>query len=152
MPELLIALLAFVAVMVGGMYGFSVLASKMVTHAIQTRLKALEQITNEQIPDDWLRPFRRRVAALRQTAADEGRFSRLSGRIQRHCLRNLDEMIRFTTRVNYTDSAATQKELLGILNTHRETWAAKEWRAWITHVEDLDKPAETGEGVEMLER
>ncbi|HOT91329.1 MAG TPA: hypothetical protein PLJ78_12525 [Anaerolineae bacterium] len=147
MPELLIILIVFVVVMVSGMYGFSVLASKLVTHAIQIRLKAVEQITAGRVPDDWLRPFQRRVATLRQTAAEEARFSRLSKHIQRRCLRNLDEMIRFTTRINYTDSAATQKELIGILNTYQEAWAARDWREWITDVENLDTPTETGEGI-----
>ncbi len=141
MPQFFIILIVFVVVMVGGMYGFSTLASKMVTRAIQDRLRALQQITEGQVPADWLKPFRKRVAALRRRAASDAQFARLGDRIEQRCLSRLDEMTRFTAKVNYADSEATQKDLIGLLKAYQQAWPAKNWRDWIAHVEALDMPS-----------
>jgi len=142
--EFLIALIAFVAVLTGGMYGFSVLASKLLTHAIQDRLHALQDIVEGRIPDVWLKPFRRRAEVLRRNAASEAQFIRLAKRIQKRCLHHLDEMTRYTTSVNFTDSELTQKEIVALLQRYQKIWATKDWRAWIAAVEALDtlRPAE----------
>ncbi len=143
----LVILIVFIAVITGGMFGFSKLASKMVTRAIQNRLHALQAIVEGKIPDVWLKPFQRRSTTLRRNAASEAQFVRLGGRIQKHCLRNLDEMTRYITNVNMTDSETTHKEIVSLLKSYQQTWPAKDWRDWIAHVEALDTPRETGEDV-----
>ncbi len=145
MSQFLIILLVFVAVMTGGMYGFTKLASKMVTRAIQDRLHALQALVEGRIPDVWLKPFRRRVATLRRNTASEAQFARLGARIQKHCLRNLDEMTRYVTNINMVDSEVTKQEIVGFLKTYQQTWPAKDWREWIAGVEALDTPRATGE-------
>ncbi|MBN2390977.1 MAG: hypothetical protein JXR84_09645 [Anaerolineae bacterium] len=129
---------AFIAVMTVGMYGFSKLASKMVTRAIHERLQALEAIVKGEIPDAWLKPFQRRAAALHRNAASEAQSSRLGARIQKRCLRNLDEMTRYVTNVNIADTETTHKTIIADLKAQQQTWLAKEWREWIAHVEALD--------------
>ncbi len=138
--QFLILLIVFIAVMTGGMYGFTKLASKMVTRAIQDRLHALQEVVEGRIPDVWLKPFQRRVVALRRNAASDAQFARLGGRIQKHCLRNLDEMTRYVTNVNMVDSEVTKQEIVGLLETYQQTWPTKDWRAWIADVEELDTP------------
>ena len=140
-----ILLIVFIAVMTGGMYGFSKLASNMVTRAIQGRLHALEEIVEGQIPTDWLAPFERRVAALRRNAAGDAQFARLGGRIRKRCLRNIDEMTRYITNVNMADTEATHKEIIANLKAQQQAWVAKDWREWIAHVEALDTPRATAE-------
>lgn len=138
----LIAILAiFIAIMTGSMWGLTVLASKMVTRAIQDRLRALQQITEGRVPADWLKPFQKRVAALHRRSAGEAQFARLGGRIQRHCLKLLDEMTRYLTKVNFTDSEMTQREIIGLLKAYQQAWPTKDWRAWIADVETSDVPA-----------
>lgn len=144
--EFLIALIAFVVVLSGGMYGFSVLASKMLTRAIQDRLHALQEIVEGRIPDVWLKPFRRRTAALRRNAAGEARFARLGKRIQKRCLHHLEEMTQYTSKINFTDSELTQKEIVALLKTYQRTWPAKDWREWIAAVEALDTSSATPDG------
>lgn len=134
----LIILIVFVVVLTVGMYGFTKLASKMVTRAIQDRLHALQKVVEGKIPDVWLKPFRRRVAALRRSAASEARFARLGERIRQHCLRNLDEMTRYVTNTNLADSETTHKEILANLKMLQQTWPDKHWRDWIAAVETLD--------------
>jgi hypothetical protein len=136
---------AFIAIMTGGMYGFSKLASKMVTHAIQGRLHALQEIVEGKVPDVWLKPFQRRVATLRRNAASEAQFARHGERIQKRCLSNLDEMTRYITNVNIADTEATHKEIIGLLKAYQQTWPTKNWRDWIAHVEALDMPRESEE-------
>jgi hypothetical protein len=136
----LILLIVFVAVMTGGMYGFTKLASKMVTRAIQDRLHALQEIVEGRIPDVWLKPFQRRVTALRRNAASEAQFARLGARIQKHCLRNLDEMTRYITNIKIADTEATHREILADLKAYQQTWPTKDWPEWIAHVEALDTP------------
>ncbi len=141
--QFLVLLIVFVAVMTGGMYGFTKLASKMVTRAIQDRLHALQEIVEGRIPDVWLRPFQRRVAALRRNAASEAQCARLGGRIQKHCLRHLDEMTRCVTSIKIADTEATHREILADLKAYQQTWPAKDWREWIAAVEALDTPRAT---------
>lgn len=143
--QFLILLIVFVAVMTGGMYGFSKLASKMVTRAIQDRLHALQEVVEGRIPDVWLKPFQRRVVTLRRNAASEAQFVRLGKRIQKHCLRNLDEMTRYIANVNIADTEATHRGILADLKSCQQTWPAKDWREWIAAVEALDTPHTTGE-------
>ena len=143
--QFLILLIVFVAVMTGGMYGFSKLASKMVTRAIQERLHALQEVVEGRIPDVWLKPFQGRIATLRRNAASEAQLARLGKRIQKQCLRNLDEMTRYITNVNIADSEATHRGILADLKSRRQTWPAKDWREWIAAVEALDAPRATEE-------
>ncbi len=145
MSQFLIILLVFVAVMTGGIYGFTKLASKMVTRAIQDRLHALQEIVEGRIPDAWLKPFQRRVVALRHSAASEVQFARLGARIQKRCLRNLDEMTRYTSNINFTDSEVTKQEIVALLRAYRQTWPNKDWREWVAHVEALATPRTTEE-------
>jgi hypothetical protein len=141
----LILLVVFVVVITGGMYAFSKLASKMVTHALQERLHALQEIVEGKVPSVWLKPFQRRVAVLRRKAADEAQFARLGERIQKRCLSNLDEMTRYITNVNIADTEATQKGIIAYLKAQQKAWPAKDWREWIAHVEELDTPRATEE-------
>jgi hypothetical protein len=138
--QFLVLLVVFVVVVAGGMFIFSKLASKMVTHAIQDRLHALQEIVEGRIPDVWLRPFQRRVTALRSKAASEAQFARLGRRIQKYCLRNLDEMTRYITNIKIADTEATHRTILADLKAQQQAWPAKDWREWIAHVEELDTP------------
>ena len=133
----IVLFIAFIAVMTGGMYGFSRLASTIVTRAIQNRIHALEAIVEGRVPDVWLKPFQKRVAALRRNAASEAQFEQLGRRIQKRCLRNLDEMTRYVTNVNIADSEATHKRIIADLTVQRQAWPVKDWREWIAHVEAL---------------
>jgi hypothetical protein len=137
--------IAFIAVMTVGVYGFNKLASKIVTRAIHERLHALQEIVEGRVPDVWLKPFQRRVAALRRNAASEVQFTRLGKRIQKRCLRNLNEMTRYVTNVNIADTETTHKEIIADLKAQQQTWPAKDWREWIAHVEALDAPRATEE-------
>jgi len=141
----LILLLIFIVVMTGSIYAFTKLASKMVTRAIQDRLHALQEVVEGRIPDVWLRPFQRRVATLRNNTASEAQFARLGGRIQKHCLRHLDEMTRYVTNINMVDSEVTKQEIVGLLKTYRQTWPNKDWREWIADVEEPNTPRATEE-------
>lgn len=140
-----ILFLALIAVMTGGMYGFSKLASKIVTRAIQERLHTLQEIVEGRIPAVWLSPFQRRVAALHRNAASEAQFARLGGRIQQRCLRNLDEMTRYITNVNMADTEATHKAIIADLKAQQQAWSAKNWREWIAAVDTLDMSRATEE-------
>ena len=135
---LLILLVLFIVVMTVGLYGLSMVASKIVTRAVQDRLHALQQITEGKVPDVWLKPFRRRAATLRKKAAGDAQFKRLGQRIQKLCLRNLDEMTRYVTSVNMTDSETTHREVIALLKAYQRAWTTKDWRAWIADVEALD--------------
>ena len=135
---IIIALLAFIVVFTIGMYTISVVTSKFVTRTIQARLRALEQLTNEQVPDDWLRPFQRRVMTLHRASADDARLAQLGQKLQKRCLRRLEEMIRYTTNINLTDSKETQQEIVTILKAQQAVWESRKGREWITHVEALD--------------
>jgi len=141
----LMLLLIFIVVMTGSMYAFTKLASKLVTRAIRDRLHALQEIVEGRIPDVWLKPFQRRVAALRRKAASDAQFARLGARVQKHCLRNLDEMTRYVTNINMADSEVTKQEIVGLLKTFQQTWPTKDWRAWLADVEALDMPHATEE-------
>ncbi len=142
---LIAILIMFIAIMTGSMYGLTVLASKMVTRAIQDRLRALQQITEGRVPAAWLKPFQKRVAALRGRSAGDAQFAQLGGRIQRHCLNLLDEMTRYITKINFTDSEVTRGEIVGLLKAYQKAWPAKDWHAWIADVEGLDTPSATSE-------
>jgi hypothetical protein len=145
MDQFLVVLIVFIVVITGGMLAFSRLASKMVTRAIQERLHALQEIVEGGVPHAWLRPFRRRVVALRRHTASTAQRARLGKRIQKHCLRNLEEMLRYVTNVNLADSETTHKQLIADLKAQQQTWLARDEHTWIAHVEALDVSRATEE-------
>jgi len=93
------------------------LGAKKLMEQLEARMRACELIANqEMIPDDWLRPYRRRPGDPAAAA-----------RAKRQCLRKLNDLIRFYEHTNLVDSAETRRVLLASLRQQRTRWETLDW-------------------------
>ena len=142
MGIIVITVIGFFAIFALMTYGATIITSKYVTQMLEARLEALEQLVNEQrVPDDWLRPSRQKLEATQR--AGEVKLKRLGKQTHRHCMRKLEEMIRYTTEVNFADSEETRRTVASALKAQREIWESRDWRAWIDVLETPEAPPET---------
>jgi hypothetical protein len=145
MGIIIITVIGFFAIFALMTYGATIITSKYVTRMIEERLEALEQLVNEQrAPEDWLRPSRQKLDAARR--AGESRLARLGEQTHKRCIRKLEEMIRYTTEVNFADSEATRKTVASALKAQHELWESRDWRAWIDILDVPEAPPETTDG------
>ena len=145
MGIIIITVIGFFAIFALMTYGATIITSKYVTRMIEERLEALEQLVNEQrVPDDWLRPSRQKLEATQR--AGEVKLKRLGEQTHRRCMRKLEEMIRYTTEVNFADSEATRKTVASALKAQHELWESRDWRAWIDILDVPEAPPETTDG------
>jgi hypothetical protein len=107
--------------------------SALLAGQVEARMRAAEQITRQRaIPDDWLRPFRARAAACRADAGNTEQLRRVAGQAQRHCLRKIDDLLRFYEHSALVDSAETRRVLLSALQEQRTRWERLDWTGILT--------------------
>jgi oligopeptide/dipeptide ABC transporter ATP-binding protein len=78
-------------------------------------------------PKAWLRPYHKRMDAIRRKegSADMEQIGR--GALK-HCLRQIDALIRFFREASYFDTPETRAILLRCLQETRNQWATEGWR------------------------
>ncbi len=109
------------------------LGVKKLMAQVEARMWACEQITNRKaIPDEWLLPYRRRVASICKTGGNLKAVSKVSNRAKQQCTRQLDDLIRFYEHTNLVDSAETRRVLLASLRQQRARWETLDWAALLT--------------------
>jgi oligopeptide/dipeptide ABC transporter ATP-binding protein len=94
----------------------------------EMRKLTLEGMNNEkQVPKAWLRPYHKRMDAIRRKegSADMEQIGR--GALK-HCLRQIDALIRFFREASYFDTPETRAILLRCLQETRNQWATEGWR------------------------
>ena len=140
----ILGFLGFIVVFTLMIYWANTFTSKYVMRVLDARLTDMEQIVNDnQVPDAWLRPFRRKLAAMRRTGTDDAKLTRLSQQTQKRCLRKLEEMIRYATEANFADSRETKNVVVVALKAQREVWEAMDWPAWIDLLDAPEAPPAT---------
>lgn len=126
------------------MYWANKLTEKYVVRIMDTRFTSLEQIVNDKrVPDAWLRPFRKKLAKARNAGANDVKLTRLGQQTQQRCLRELEEMIRYATDVNFTDTRETKSVIIAELKAQRELWETMDWQAWIAVLDAPEAPPVT---------
>lgn len=138
MLPLLIGFVAFVAVFTLLAYLASRWMSSYVQRNIEGRLRALDRIVNEeQVPEEWLSSFRKRVSRLKQAGATPRQLAVLSGLARKRCLANIAELIRYVESTGLADTPETKQLMLSSLREQEERW--RDDRAW-TKLVDLTQP------------
>jgi hypothetical protein len=130
MLEVFLALALLIAVTVFLTQLIFRMGTKKLINQLESRMRACEQIANQKaIPDDWLRPFQERAAALHRSGSAAGMLEKIGAQAKKRCARQLDELIRFYEHTNLVDSAETRRVLLASLREQRTRWETLDWAA-----------------------
>ena len=126
------------------MYWANKLTEKYVVRIMDTRFTSLEQIVNDKrVPDAWLHPFRKKLAAARKSGAGDAKLTRLGQQTQQRCLRRIEDMLQYATGVNFTDTRETKEVIVKELKAQREQWETMDWQAWIAVLDTPEAPPKT---------
>ena len=125
-----LAFFVFVAIFTLAAYLFQRWLSRYVQQHVGGRLEAIDRIVNdEQVPEAWLRPYRRRASKLRAGGATDEQLAELSRVARKRCIANIQELIRYAEKVGFTDNEATKRFMLGELRNQEHRWLdAAEWQ------------------------
>ena len=130
----LLTLALALAMVVVGLLGRWALNS--VQGNIARNLRAAETIVNDQrIPEDWLAPYRRRVAKARRHASSDAGLSKVGLEIQQECLRRLDKLAEVFKEGSFVDGDDARDLLMAQLRAARRRWAGAPWGYFIDAVE-----------------
>ena len=100
------------------------------TGEIESRMRAAESIVNrDQLPDEWLKPYRKRIAALRERGKDQDEIEQVGRTALAGSLRQIDGLIKFFESSSLVDSAESRETLLGSLREKKMRWAAASWQS-----------------------
>ena len=139
MGWMLLAFLAMVGVFTLVAYYVGRWISNYVQGHIQDRLDAIDQLVNdEQVPEGWLKPYRRRAARLLKAGADERRIRKLELRARKQCLSRIEELQRYVAGSGVADSGDTRNVIVTSLQDQAQRWQDDE--AWHRLV-DFTQPA-----------
>ena len=132
MPDIL-EIFALLGLFTGGVFFIIRLltrwAARTLTGQIETKLRDAECIINEkQVPESWLRPYHKRMEAIHRQDGSVERMERIGHRARKHCLRQIDGLIRFFQEASYFDTPQTRATLLRSLQETRDQWATESWR------------------------
>jgi hypothetical protein len=109
--------------------------SRYVQQIITARIRAIDQIVNqERIPESWIRRQRRRVRRLQTSGADEGRINRLKLRARERAQERLDDLMKYVRETGIADTPETKRMVLQELEQ-----TAKRWRDDEIWIELMDK-------------
>ena len=93
-------------------------------------LRAANQIVNQgRVPETWAHSFSHRIDRTGHLGETDDDIESAGRCVHKHCLRQLDSLIRFLSKRNFFDSPETRAALLESLQEKREEWAAGDWRA-----------------------
>jgi hypothetical protein len=139
MGWMLLAFLAMVGVFTLVAYYVGRWISSYVQGHIQDRLDAIDQLVNdEQVPEAWLKPYRRRAARLLRAGAGERRIRKLELRARKECLKRMEELQRYVIGSGVADSGDTRHVIVTSLQEQAQRWQDDE--AWHRLV-DFTQPA-----------
>ncbi|MBN1246172.1 MAG: hypothetical protein JXC32_00870, partial [Anaerolineae bacterium] len=121
-------------------------ASRFVQGQISERLDAIDQIVNdEQVPETWLAPYRKRAAKLQEAGATPAQIRALSGIARKRALANIKEMIRFVEQRSLADTETTKQLMLRSFREQQARW--EDEGTWHTLV-DLTEASPEREAVD----
>ena len=130
MAELLVVLVIII-----GLVTFSITlalrwAGRQVAHQVERRFTHADMLVNdEQIPVEWLEPYRAEIERLRHRGAAEPEVQQVARKAQATSLRNIDTLIQFFENSPFVDNPGTRDLLLEKLQLQRQRWSQAEWGA-----------------------
>lgn len=119
-------------------YGAGRAASIYVQRHIAGRLDQLNRIVNEkQVPEPWLKPYRRRAARLLASGAAGDRILKLEASARQRCLVELEHLRSYVTETGVAGSGETKQMIVEVLDEQAKLW--RDDVAWHQLV-DLSQP------------
>ncbi|MBN1977022.1 MAG: hypothetical protein JW918_06440 [Anaerolineae bacterium] len=104
-------------------------AERQFVRIINSKLNNAEILVNDgKLPEDWVLSFRQQIEDIRLKGGSESKMERVGHRARQHCLRNLDDTIKFFKERNVTDSEDTRQFLLTSLKERWDWVAAAKWQ------------------------
>ncbi len=112
------------------MYWANRWATQYVQKFLEERLDALREVTEEEkVPTAWSAPFQARIAREQQRGSSAARITQIQRGAQKHCLRQMDELIKYVQGVRFEDTQNTQRLLLEKLREQKNRWETATWEA-----------------------
>lgn len=123
MAPVILAIVAIVMVFGLLLYFTTRWSLSYVQRVMGERVKAVDQIVNEgRVPDAWLSWYKKKLRALKDKSNRDTLLPRYQSLTKKHCIANLDELIRFTEQAKYEDADDGKAHLLDALRSQRERW------------------------------
>lgn len=112
------------------MYWANRWAMQYVQKFLEGRLEALREITEEEkVPAAWSAPYQGRIARVQRGGGSAAQIARIQRRARQHCLRQMDELIKYVQGVRFEDTQNTQRLLLEKLREQKGRWETATWDA-----------------------
>jgi hypothetical protein len=147
MPTLVLSFLALIVFVTLATYLVGRWFSRYVQDMITSRVRAIDQIVNkERVPESWIRRYRRRIAKLRSSGADENRITRVKRRAQKRALTNIEQLRQYVEETGITDTPETKRLVVTELEEQAKRWQDDEvWDDLIDQapIDEGDIEAET---------
>jgi hypothetical protein len=142
MGWMMLIFVGIIAVFTWLMYWANRWASRYVQKFLEERLDALREITEEgKVPAAWSAPYQARIAR-QQPGGSAAQIAHTQARARRHCLRQLDELIKYVQGVRFEDTQNTQRFLLEKLREQKSRWETATWEAMMEmHVSEEESLA-----------
>ena len=110
---------------------------------VEARFRAVDIIVNhDRVPEDWLASYRKKIDALRAGGGSDQQIERVSRRAQRHCLKKINDLMRFFSRGAFFDTPESRRETQRLLQTQHDRWGTASWRELLVQAEQQKEPEE----------
>ena len=130
MLQILLILIALIAVVLLVIKLATRWSASMVSRIIDSRHRAAEVIINdERVPDIWLQPFRNRIDKARRSGGRSDVIEKISRSGQRYCLRRINSLINFFQKGGgFVSDPVIRETLLKSLGKQKDRWTSQEWK------------------------
>ena len=108
---------------------------------VETRFRAVDMIVNhDHVPEDWIASYRKKIDALRASGSSDQQIERVGRCAQRHCLKKINDLMRFFRRSAFFDTPESQRETQRLLQTQHDRWATASWRDLLVQEGQQERP------------
>ncbi|MBX3000210.1 MAG: hypothetical protein KF893_16930 [Caldilineaceae bacterium] len=115
--------------------------SRTVTRDFEAKIRAAESLINEhRVPDEWLDPYRERLAALQTRNASLQQQERLIASARKECLQRINQLIKVFERGAFVGSQRTSNELVAALQAQRRRLENEDWHFLLLSKETFKAP------------
>ena len=98
---IIVAVFVFTVVMQLGMRW----VGKLIGADVETRLRSAQTIVEDHtVPESWIHNYRRRIDTMRSQGKSQKAIDKVGKKALAHCLKQVDDVMFFFTRVNVADS------------------------------------------------
>lgn len=95
-------------------------------------------VHEKQVPETWRQPFCEKIQSLCQAGGTQVEIDQVRQKAHKHCLRRLDDLIRFFQQSELVKRGQFQTNFLDELRALREHWDAQGWQIFPDYHKETD--------------